>query len=257
VKLSYRLEYAALRLVVAFLEALPLAWALALMRGLADVFYRLDRRRGAIARDNVLLGGLADDARGADRIARDSYRHLAMLLIESLRSERLLSPPSGESHVNIVAPDSVRALLEDPAAGLMLCSGHFGNWELAGQWLSRFKPVAGITQRMKNPLVEAWIQQRKPRERFRLIPKLDADMARFVRVLDAGEILALLVDQHGGARGEMIEFLGRPAPTHMSPALLHLVTGTPLVFCTCRRTAPLQFEIEFSEPLQFERSGRR
>ena len=42
--------------------------------------------------------------------------------------------------------------------------------------------------------------------------------------------LAIVMDQHAGRNGFWMDFLGRPASVHSSPARLHLITGYPLLF---------------------------
>ena len=79
--------------------------------------------------------------------------------------------------------------------------------------------------------------------RFRTIPKKGDDPSRFLRVLRAGEVLVFMVDQHGGDRGMVLDFLGRPASTHRAVALLHRITRAPLHFGYCVRTGPRQWRL--------------
>lgn len=246
--IRHRLEYAALRGVVAVIERLPLGLALWTIRRLGGLFFLLDRRRKPVAIANLLRTGIAADRAQAKKLARASYHHGAQLIVEALR-------PGAE--VELVASEATRKLFTDPGQPVLLSSGHVGNWEIAAQYLSTMKPMAGITRVMNNPLVESWVQQRKPRDRFRMIPKTDADTARFLRVLEAGEVLALLVDQHGGHRGVRVPFFGHDASTHASVAMLHLVSGAPLVFCACLRTGPMQFKLTITDPCDVPRTGKR
>ncbi len=178
---------------------------------------------------------------------------MGMVLVESMKSALVLGAPE---RFRALIPADVREVLEDPEQGFILVSGHLGNWELAGQWLSRYKPVAGISRPMNNPRVEALAQRRRPRHGFRMIPKYDEDPGRFLEILGAGEILALLVDQHA-PRGVDVPFFGRPAKTHITPAMLHLVARTPVAFAVCRRTAPMTFELALSSLIEQPRSGDR
>ena len=138
-----------------------------------------------------------------------------------------------------------------------MASGHLGNWELAAQFLSRYKPVSGITRPMNNPLIEAVITRRKPRYRFRPISKYSKDPGRFVQVLGDGGILALLMDQHPTVGGVPVDFFGHSAPTYTTAAMLHLVTRTPLCFGVCERTGPGRFVLRTSPVIQVSPSGKK
>jgi KDO2-lipid IV(A) lauroyltransferase len=85
----------------------------------------------------------------------------------------------------------------------------------------------------------------------------DADAGRFLSVLKAGEILALLVDQYAKGQPTMVDFFGIPASTHPSPALLHLVTRKPLCFGYCLRTGPMRFRLVAGQPISFKPTGNR
>ena len=178
-----------------------------------------------------------------------------MVAVESLKSAAILEGGRWRDHLRIDVAADVMEVLEDPGQGLIMASGHFGNWEIAAQYLSRFKPVAGITRAMNNPRVEELIQRRKPRYRFHPIPKYAADPRRFIKLLQDGEILALLTDQHARTGGMAIEFFGHPASTYTTAAMLHLVARTPLCFAACRRTGPMRFELHSSPLIEHRRSG--
>lgn len=246
----HAVEAAFLRLTLALLDRAPIGAALGLARALADGWFACDAPRRWVARENILRAGLAPDPAAARRVARASFRHFATLIVESLLSDRFLRPETWAAHITLEIPPETRRLLEDPEQGVILASGHLGNWEIAAQALSLFKPVVGVTRRMNNPAADRIMRERKPRARFRLTPKHDAaDPTRFLRELHDGAILALLADQHAPKGGMIVPFFGRPAATHRSIALLHRVSKAPLCFGYCARVAPLRFKLVADAPL--------
>jgi len=247
------LEYLAARLALFGVDLLPPAAASRWAGWLGVLWWTADRPRRRVATSNILRAGVADGAPDARALGRAAARHMGMVLVESMKSARVLDDPE---RVRARIPGDVQAMLEDPAQGLIVVSGHFGNWDLAGQWLSRYKPVAGISRAMNNPRVERLAQSRRPRRGFRMIPKYDPDPRRFLKLLGDGEVLALLVDQHA-RQGIEVPFFGHPAKTHTTAAMLHLVTRTPLTFAVCRRTAPMTFELSLSPLIEQPRSGDR
>ncbi|MCY3933594.1 MAG: lysophospholipid acyltransferase family protein [Acidobacteria bacterium] len=247
------LEYWAARLALLSVDLLPPAAASRWAGWLGSLWWTADRPRRRVAISNVLRAGVAEDEADARAIGRAAARHMGMVLVESMKSSRVLDDPE---RLRARIPAEVQAVLEDPAQGLIVVSGHFGNWELAGQWLSRYKPVAGISRPMNNPRVERLARSRRPRRGFRMIPKYDPDSGRFLKLLGDGEILALLVDQHAH-RGADVPFFDHPAKTHTTAAMLHLVARAPLTFAICRRTAPMTFELSLSPLIEQPRSGDR
>ena len=247
------LEYWAARLALLGVDLLPPAAASRWAGWLGTLWWTADWPRRRVAISNILRAGVAGDTGEARAIGRAAARHMGMVLVESMKSALVLDHAE---RVRVRIPDDVQAVLDDPERGLIVVSGHFGNWELAGQWLSRYKPVAGISRPMNNPRVQDLAVSRRPRREFRMIPKYDPDPGRFIRLLGDGEILALLVDQHA-RRGVDVPFFGHPAKTHATAAMLHLVTRAPLCFAVCRRAAPMTFELTLSPLIEQKRSGDR
>ena len=253
--LRFRGEYLLLRCVLPLIDRPPLPVACWLACRMADLWRLVDVPRRRVAKQNVLRSGVVDDSTAAAALVRRSYHHFARVVVESLRSAPCLEGEGWRQHVHLGIHPEVEQVLGDPSQGLIVTSGHFGNWEIAAHVLSLFKPVVGVTRTMNNPLVERFVSERKPRFRFRLEPKYASDPVRFLSVLKRGEALALLTDQHAFSRGLRVDFFGHPASTHTAAAMLHLVTGAPLTFAWCRRTGDMTFELRTTELIRRQRSG--
>lgn len=243
---------------LAVIDRLPPTAAARLASGFGSLAYAADTARRNTACENIRRSGIATDETEVRRIAKASFQHFAGVIVDSIKSDQLLERDQWRDQVEMdIAPECMR-VLETQEQGLILASGHLGNWEIAAQFLSTIKPVVGITRRMNNPYADRLMQQRKPRHRFRLTPKHDIDMTRFLSAIKAGEALALLVDQYAPEkRGMMIDFFGTPASTHTSPALLHLITRAPLCFGYCVKTGPGRFLFKAPPPIETTRSGHR
>lgn len=257
-KLRHLAEYLLARLAFGLVDLLPVALSEALVAGVSDVLYFVCFRRRAVAIENILMSGLCGDRKTAIRIGRDSFRHFGLVILESLRSLSILEGPDWRQHVDIRVSPELEKILFDPKQGLIMASGHYGSWEIAAQITSLAKPVAGVTHRMTNPYVDELMRKRKPRARFFLIPKYDrADTGRFLNVLKAGNVLALMIDQHASWGGMIVDFFGRPASTYRTVGILHLITGAPLCFGYCRRTGRHRYELVATGPFHYKPSGDR
>jgi len=251
-------EMALIYPALAIIDRLSPSAAARLANGFGSLAYAADTARRNTACENIRRSGIATDEAEVRRIAKASFRHFAGVIVDSLKADQLFESDQWRTRVQMdIAPECMR-VLEAPGQGLILASGHLGNWEIAAQLLSTIKPVVGITRRMNNPYADRLVQERKPRKRFRLTPKHDVDMTRFLSAIKAGEALALLVDQYAPVkRGMMIDFFGTPASTHTSPALLHLITRVPLCFGYCVKTGPGQFRFKAPPPIETPRTGHR
>ncbi len=256
--LRHAAEYAGARFALALCDRTDARRALALAERMADAWFALDFKRRRVAVSNILASGLETKWHRALRLARASYRHMARVIVESLKASTVFADDAvRRSMIETNIHPAAMEALTDPHRGVIVVSGHIGNWEIAARALSFIKPVVGVTRPMNNPLVENLIQQRKPWGRFTLTPKHDANAVRFLETLARGKILALLVDQHAPDMKYMIPFFGRPAATHASAALLHLVCGAPLCFGYCLRAGMMKFRLVALEPIAVKPSGKR
>lgn len=236
-------------------DLLPLGVASWLVARFADLLFALDRRRRAVAVDNILRSGIETDRAAAVRLARRSARGFMVGVVETLKARRLLAGERWRENVVLRMPVAVRAVFDDPQSGLLLASGHFGNWEIGAQALSRLKPVVAAARKVSNPYVDRLLQRRKPSHRFRLVPEWFGSPTRYTEALKAGETLAILIDLDARGEGIKLDFFGRPAATHVTVAMLHLVTKTPLVFVSCRRLGGGRVEITLSDLIEHRPTG--
>lgn len=256
-KIRHVLEYVGLVILLKTVEHMPLACVEDMACLLADCWYLLNRQRRTIARNNILTAGITGNKKEAARIARGSFQHFATLVIESLKADQVIKQDDWNKHVKIDIPETTMKLLEEKGQGILLVSGHLGNWEVAARYLATIKPVMAITRRLNNPYTNSLMQKRKSRERLTLTPKHDANSSRFLSILKEGGILAILSDQAAPKNDTPVEFFGKTTYTYTSPALLHLVTKTPLCFGYCVRTGPLQYRMIALPPIEYKPTGKR
>lgn len=208
-----------------------------------------------MAIDNILRAGIESEPARATRLARRSARFFLVSIVETLKARRLLAGERWRDAVDFEIPSSVQALLDDPRRGVILAGGHQGNWEIAAQALSRLKPVTAAARKVSNPWVDRLLQRRKPSADFTLVPEWFGHPSRYTDALRAGRAVALLIDLDARGEGIKFDFFGRPAATHVTVPMLHLVTKAPLIFVSSRRVGPGRYAIELSEPIEHRPTG--
>ncbi|MGD0721913.1 MAG: hypothetical protein ABR970_12820 [Roseiarcus sp.] len=234
--LRYRLEYVAFLAVARIARALPLEtasrWSGAAWRLVAP---RLRRHRRALA--NLRRAYPEKSAAEIGEIALDMWENLGRTFAEFF-------------HIGEIVAGG-RIAIEDPAqfermrahgGGVVACSLHLGNWELASQLGLRlgWRP-AGVYQKIANPFVDRFVNAiRAPLYPGGLIEK-SADAARaLMRHVRAGGCAALLADQRD-SRGVSAPFFGRPAASTLFPALLARALDAPIHVVRIKRLPGARF----------------
>lgn len=230
-RLRHRVEYALLRIVTTVLRAVPLSVARRVGEGIGRLGYApLGIRRRTVERQlAAAFPGMAPAE--VSRVARAAYAHLGRLAIElvllpHLKEEglRAMFDPDGDLEV-------VRRLAAG-GRGIVLCTGHVGNWELTGAYLAMHGlPLDAVVRRMANPLFDAFLNRTRSRVGMRVIYDSDA-VRQLTRGLKTGRHAALVADQGVlGLASSFVTFFGRPAKTPRGPAVFALKFGAPIVFC--------------------------
>lgn len=211
--------------------ALALADRAAPSRG-ARWLYRLLPARRKVVLDNLrrVYDTASEDE--IERLAQAHYGHLGRLLWEFLWFPWL----SRARRLAMARVDNLDALLAAHAQGkgVLILTGHFGNFEVAtAAGLAQFPQAHGRFHFVRRPLQPEWLDRLVTR-RFRkagfgVLPKrggLEAILDR----LAAGDLIVFPFDQHSGRKeGVLVEFFGHPAGTFRSLAVIALNTGAPVV----------------------------
>jgi Kdo2-lipid IVA lauroyltransferase/acyltransferase len=250
--------YLVIRVVVAVIQALPFRWCDTIADGLAWLLYKVNRRHRDVARDN-LRNAFGNQLAGPELegTIKQVYRHFARMLLEILHAPRRLRPHNWRRHIELVGGrDVVGCLLSDRP--LLIVTGHFGNWEIAGYALGLlgFRTYA-IARTLDNPYVEKFLRQFRERTGQKLLAK-KGDFDQMQEILEEGGVIATLADQDAGQRGLYVDFFGRPASTHKAIALMALEYQVPLVVVTVPNVGkPLDYSIRLQELIRPEEYANR
>jgi KDO2-lipid IV(A) lauroyltransferase len=138
--------------------------------------------------------------------------------------------------------------------GVLILTGHFGNFEVAtAAGLAQFPQAHGRFHFVRRPLQPEWfdrlVTRRFRKAGFGVLPKrggLEAILDR----LGAGDLIVFPFDQHAGRKeGVLVEFFGHPAGTFRSLAVIALNTGAPVVPASSWRDSDGQHVLRFESPI--------
>ena len=186
------------------------------------------------------------------RLAQAYYGHYARFLMEFVR-QPFLTSKKRDAWVKVENMESpVRAHAQ--GKGVFLLTGHFGNFEVATvAGIARFPQYRGLLHFIRRPLKPAFLDffvtWRFHRAGLGTLPKKGSLDASF-DLLNRGGIIVYIFDQHASAPdGITVDFLGHPAGTFKSLALLALETGAPVIPVSSWREPDGTQTVRFEEPL--------
>jgi KDO2-lipid IV(A) lauroyltransferase len=127
---------------------------------------------------------------------------------------------------------------------LLMVTGHFGNWEMAGYVLGLLGFTAhAVARPLDNTFVDDYLRRFREKTGQKLLAK-HGDFDKMQSILDSGGVLATLADQDAGQRGLFVDFFGRPASTHKAVALMALQHRVPLVVVGARKVGePMRYQL--------------
>ncbi|HMK43238.1 MAG TPA: lysophospholipid acyltransferase family protein [Dissulfurispiraceae bacterium] len=226
-RLLWLLELSAVLLVVFPLAFLPLRAG----EVLGSIVHACWGRRRRIAVENVRRTIAADALPkhlDPEQIVQAFFRHLGRSVVELAkiycgRGRRILESVElrGFEHI-----EKAKA----GGKGLILLTGHCGNWELVALVYSlRYEPFAVVARAQNNPYLTRLVERIRKKFGNSVIYKKGA-LRNIVAELRKNRGVGLLMDQAVVPdEGYIINFLGRPAWTMKIPAALGRKTGTAIV----------------------------
>lgn len=229
------LEYYALRAGLGLLRVLP--WSLAGHIGArvaALGYWPLGIRRG-IVETQIAAAFPEWDQLTVLQVARAAYEHLGRTTVEAA----LLPTLSPKKVVDLFEGEGDWPLLAQAhgeGRGVIIVTGHIGNWELAGAYIAaRGVPIEGVTRRMANSLFDSYVTATRRRSGVGVIADSEA-VRRIPRALRAGHVVGLVADQGlKGMASTFVPFFGRPAKTPRGPAVFALRSEVPVFAGTAVR----------------------
>lgn len=224
-------EYLGARALVGMSRALPAAAAQRLGAWLGAAAYRSGARRD-IVHAQIAAAFPERDAAWVERRAAACYRHFGREALVTARLARDVDALPRRVKADAAAERWIGRMAA--GEGVVVVTGHLGNWELAGAYLARRGvPLSAVVKRQRNERFDAWLFETRRRLGMESVYMEDA---RILPALVArGRTVVLIADQDARRRGLAVTFLGRTASTFRGPARLALRTGAPLVFASLVR----------------------
>jgi KDO2-lipid IV(A) lauroyltransferase len=252
-----RAEYAALRTAIGALAALPLDVALRVGAAAATLVWALDVPHRRIGMRNLGIAFPEKPLGERRRILRAAFQNLGRMAAELAHLPRL----SPERLRDMVRFDDeawwAEAITWERSTGVLVLSGHFGNWELLVYAHGmRGHPVHMVHRAIANPLVDRWLHALRAPAGTRMIRK-SRGAPGVLQALRERALLVLPIDQNSTrGLGTFVDFFGVPASTNAGMARIALRTDAPVVpVFIVREGRTARHRVHVLPILEVERTG--
>lgn len=229
------LRVRALLLLLRLLRLLPFGLATGLCERLGRLAYFASARQRALALRTLSIAFPERSEEERARIAKDSFAHLGRSLAESVLVDRVRIEELVE--LDGASEAAARSALAQ-GRGVVVATGHLGNWELfARRSASLGLPIGTVAREAQDPRLTALLT--RGREGLRLFWRNSPMAAReIVRFLKQGGAVGILIDQDTKVAGHFVPFFGREAFTPRAAGDLAARLDCPMIFACCHRVAP-------------------
>ncbi len=179
-------------------------------------------------------------------LAKSSFRNLFTAYFEIFYLDKL-SAEEIKRYVAFPDFDKINSFLKR-GKGLIILTGHYGNWELAALAVPVIVPgtYTVIVQKQRNPYIDDFMTSMRSRFGAKLVV-MERSLRESLRALSNNESVALIADQSGPESGIFVDFFGRPASTHQGPAVFQVRSGAPMIIVMLIREGPEKFRLELEE----------
>ncbi len=213
---------------------------------LGKAFYQFGKRRRLRALNNLELAMPDLGPKERADITKRVFTHFGRTSADFF-SARCRDLFQLESSTEIVGREYVEEALA-LGKGVLLVTGHFGNWERASAWLSfRGFPVSVVIRDADQSQVNQIVNGIRTASGTKIIPRGNAARP-ILEALRSNEIVGILPDQN--AEDIYLPFFGKPAGTNLGVGVFRERTGAALLPVTCTYQGQQRYRIQFDPLLQ-------
>ncbi len=222
--------------------------------GIAEVAYRVSRRKREVVYENMRRVRPEGDAREWRRLARRSFHNYARYWVDFLRCYYLTAD-------DLIGPNIVPHGTEwfdislEKGRGAVLALPHYGSWDMLGGWVGhRYPSFWAVAEVLKPPPMYEFHTELRRRMGISIIPLAENTVEKVIEVLLSNGMVCLLSDRLIAGSGVEVEFFGEKVLMPIGPALLGVKLGTAVIPClTIRKQG--RYHGYVGPPLDIEVTG--
>jgi KDO2-lipid IV(A) lauroyltransferase len=235
-----KLTYQSLQIFKIFLSKIGAKKRFWIAKILSNFIYYLIPVRKKVANKNLKIAFPSLPDKELNKIVQKTYKFFVHNLIEFCA----FPAPMNEIKIEIKGKEYIEAALKQKN-GLILVSGHFGSWEILGNWIGKTFPIfTGVAIKQKNHGAHKFFIEQRELSGTRHIFKKES-INKMYKVLSHNGILGLVSDQDARKSGVFVSFFGKKASTSKGAALFHINKKSPLIVALCNQNDYKNYVIKF------------
>jgi len=221
-------ECAAFAVPWIFLRGLPLERAVRAGARIGTIALACDRYNRSIAHRNLELAFATFASAQRSTILHETYRNFGRMAAEWVHLPEL-GPNNVERYVSYSGREYWNDAIErSRGRGILVLTGHFGNFELLSVAHSIYGNRIAIVQRPnRNPVLDDAIAARRRRFGNLTVPRAGA-AREVIRLLRENWMVAIPLDLDTRG-GSFVNFFGTPAATNPALARVAIASGAPVL----------------------------
>ncbi|MFQ6082258.1 MAG: lysophospholipid acyltransferase family protein [Candidatus Aminicenantia bacterium] len=249
-KVRYLIEFLFFKIFKFILFFLPRKYCLLLGGLLGRFYFYLDKRRRQIALSNLASAfPNQKNSFGLKKIALNSAIHFGRVFFD-LTKNFFLTSAERDSLIEVKGKKNLHQAIKQ-GKGIIFFTAHYGNWEIAPWFISRYGKLNVIARPLDNPYLEKEVIKLRSILGSNIIYKKNASK-KVLRALKNKEMVAILIDQNVMRnQAVFVDFFGKKAATTPSLATFHLRTGVPIVPLFCYPQEKNKYKLIIYPPLGF------
>ncbi len=243
------------RLIGFFVSLLPRSIALIFGSCLGKLVYWTAAEQRRLACKHIHQSLDVTDTHQVKAIAKGCFENLGKTVVEFMQFTRM-SVEKIQAYVGIEGVEHVENAIAE-GNGVILITGHFGNWELLAASISaRIAPVTPIVRELRSQRLNVLVSSYREKAGYTTIDR-DIGIKHALRCLRRNGLLGIVADVDTSVNGVFVDFFGRPAYTPYSPVAFSLKTGAPIIPTFIVRQPDSTHQVIIEPPLTLERCDDR
>ena len=243
--------YLLYRLADLLSRSIPRHFAYWLSLRIADAYYFCDRRGRSAVLANLRhvyeFKGEQPSAAELRRVARRMFQLFGKYLVDFFRFSRL-SEAELQRLVVVEHPEFI-AQASAYGKGVIMVTGHLGNWELGGAVMAGMGyPMHAVALRQPSAKLNEFFQKHRRSRGMTIVP-LGHALRHLMQALRRREFVALLADRDYADREHFVALCGAPACLPRGPAWMAHKTGAPVLPAFMLRSADDRFRLRLHPPV--------
>lgn len=211
-----------------------------------DAAFQFSKRRRARATSNLEMAMPELSATERHTIVRQMFRHFGRVAGDFLRSPLRDS----EELLASVEVNGIETLMDSVALGrgVIVVSGHFGNWERLGHWFAAAGfPMTLVVRDANDSEMSDRVNEIRKSTGVDVLSRGNAARG-ILSKLRAGEIVGILADQN--CDENFIPFFGKLCGTVAGPAVIAERTQSPILPVFCTYVGIGRYRIDIGQPIE-------